>query len=133
MLAVLTSPIFPYRPSRRKLNMRLFISAFALLGVVVLLAADADRARAQKDDKKDVVLKGRITCAKCELGTSGDCATVVVVKDDKKKDVVYFFDKKSNAKYHDDICTGGKAGTVVGTVKDVDQKKIVSVKKLTYE
>ena len=88
----------------------------------------------KKTEKKEVVLKGLVACNKCELGKSTQCETVLVVKDEKKKkDIVYFFDKDSHAKFHDDICSAAKNGTVTGFVKDVDKKKVISVKKVTYD
>ena len=77
-------------------------------------------------------LKGNITCAKCELKKATKCATVVVVKKDDKE-TVYYFDKDGHKKYHDDICKGGKKGTVTGTVKKDGEKMIVTVKELKYD
>jgi hypothetical protein len=61
------------------------------------------------------------------------CATIIIVKNDKKKDVIYFFDAPSHKKYHEDICTAAKNGTVTGFVTEQKKKKVISVKKLTYE
>ena len=112
--------------------MRALLSSIAVFTVALVLAGGANYA--QDKEKKDVVLKGKICCAKCELSVETKCATVIVVKDAKsKKDVTYYFDKDGHGKFHDDICTGAKNGTVEGTVKDADKKKIVTVKKVTYE
>jgi hypothetical protein len=112
--------------------MRTVIAAFALVCAGLLVASATTDA--QDKEKKDTVLKGRITCAKCDLGTANDCATVIVVKDDKaKKDITYYFDKKGHGKFHDDICTAAKNGTVTGTVKDDGKKKVITVKKVEYD
>src|SRR5262245_48984366 len=89
-------------------------------------------AAAVGDEKDEVTLKGKITCAKCDLKTAKKCETVIVVKQ-KDKDVVYYFDAPSHKKYHSDICEGGKAGSVTGTVSKDGTKKVISVKELKYE
>lgn len=112
--------------------MRTLIAAFALVCVGLLVASGTNSAG--EKDKKEVVLKGKITCAKCDLGTATECATVIVVKDkESKKDITYYFDAKGHGKFHDDICTAAKNGTVTGTVKDADKKKVVTVKKVEYD
>ncbi|MBI1830791.1 MAG: hypothetical protein HYR84_04990 [Planctomycetes bacterium] len=115
--------------------MHRFFVAMSFVVAGLLITAGTNVAQDKKDEKKkEVVLKGKITCAKCDLATSDKCATVIVVKDAKsKKDVVYFFDKASHDKYHDDICTTSKTGTVTVVVTDADKKKVVSVKKLAYD
>ena len=81
---------------------------------------------------KEVTLKGTITCGKCDLGKDKACATVIVVKNDTKE-TVYYFDKDSHKKYHGDTCTEAKKGSVVGVVSTAGDRKIITVKKLTYE
>ena len=81
------------------------------------------------DDKpKEETLKGTITCAKCDLGTADDCATVV-----KVKDTVYFFDSKGDKKFHKEICKKAKEGSVTGTVSEKDGKKMVTVKEVKFD
>jgi hypothetical protein len=111
--------------------MRAFLAGFVTLTVALVFASGTNFAQ----DKKDVVLKGKICCAKCELGVETKCMTVIVVKDDKtKKDITYYFDKDGHGKFHDDICSGAKNGTVEGApAKDMDKKKVITVKKVTYE
>jgi hypothetical protein len=120
------------RFSLEESSMRNIIPAFALVCAGLLIAAATNSG--QEKEKKDTVLKGKITCAKCDLGISDDCATVIVVKDkEAKKDITYYFDKKGHGKYHDDICTAAKNGTVTGTLKDDGKKKVITVKKLDYD
>jgi hypothetical protein len=113
--------------------MRSFVAAIAFVCAALLLVAGSNRSAADGKDKKEktVVLKGKITCPKCDLGTATECVTVLIVKGDKKE-ITYWFDAKSNKKYHDDICTAAKNGTVTGTVKDADKKKVISVQKVEY-
>jgi hypothetical protein len=83
---------------------------------------------ARADEKKAETLKGTITCAKCDLGTADECATVI-----KVKDTVYFFDTKGGKQYHKEICKKAKEGTVTGTVSEKDGKKIVTVKEVKFD
>lgn len=85
-------------------------------------------ALAQADDKKEETLKGTITCAKCDLGKSKTCHTVV-----KVKDKLYWFDTNSNKKYHKDTCKEAKEGTVTGTVSTKEGKSYVKVSKVDYD
>jgi len=98
-------------------------AAFVLVGGLV--AQDEKKGEAK-------TLKGEICCAKCELKESDKCATVIKVKEDGK-DVVYYFDAKAGKKYHKDICTTCKEGTVKGTISEKDGKKIVTVTKLDWK
>ena len=82
-------------------------------------------------EDKEVTLKGKITCGKCDLKKEKKCATVLVVKEGDKE-VVYYFDKDSDKKHHGDICQGGKEGTVVGTVSEKDGKKMIKVSKVDF-
>ena len=112
--------------------MRTLIASFMLVCVGLLFSTSTNVAGDKEKEKKEVTLKGKICCNKCELGKLTECETLIVVKD-KDKTVQYFFDADSHKKFHDDICTGAKTGTVVGIVKDVEKKKVISVKKVTYD
>jgi hypothetical protein len=111
----------------------LFSSVLVVAALLCLSLAEAgEKGKAMK-------LVGKIACAKCDadvqkVTNATDCATVIVVADkDSKKDVIYYFSPDSNKKYHDDICTGSKEGTVEGTVTKQGEKRIIEVKKLTYK
>ena len=99
--------------------------------VVALFIAVAFVAGLHAQDK-EVTLKGKITCAKCDLKTAKACTTVIVVKEGDK-DVVYEFDKESGKKYHKDICTTPKDGSVVGKTSKMKDKHIVTVTKLEWK
>lgn len=112
--------------------MRAMIAAFAMVCVGLLLVSGTNNAGEKgKDKPKEVVLKGTITCAKCDLGETKECATVIVVKGDKKS-ITYYFDAKGHKEHHDAVCTAAKKGSVTGTVTEVDKKKIVTVKKVEF-
>lgn len=101
-----------------------------VLTAVVLAVALVAGLRAADD--KETTLKGNITCAKCELKKADKCTTVIVVKE-KDKDVIYYFDADGHKKYHDNICTTPKKGSVTGAVSDKDGKKSIKVSKVAYD
>lgn len=109
---------------------------FVVLGLALGLATVATAAdEKKKDDKKAVTLKGKITCAKCDLGKEDKCAVVIVVKEDGK-DVIYYFDAKGHAANHTkgaNVCKEGKAGSVTGTVSEKDGKKVITVSKVEVD
>jgi hypothetical protein len=98
----------------------------------VALAFFLSGSIAAQDKAKEVVLKGKITCAKCELELTKRCASVIVVKENGKE-VVYFFDAKANEKYHAETCSDAREGEVIGVVSESQGKKTVTVSKLTYK
>ncbi len=108
--------------------MRTLLASVAVLGLAFAFLTNVDAG----DKGKEVTLKGTITCGKCDLGKDKACATVIVVKKGDKE-TVYYFDKASHKKYHGDTCTEAKKGSVEGTVTTAGDRKIVAVKKLTYE
>src|SRR5688500_18557038 len=95
------------------------LSAVLALTIGSLLVGGAGAGdKEKKEEGKEVTLKGKITCAKCDLGKTAKCATVIVVKEDKK-DLVYYFDAASHKKHHSAICTDPMDGSVTGvTSKD---------------
>src|SRR5436853_142860 len=107
----------------------------ALLAVLGLALAFVTVAQAQdKEKKKEVTLKGTITCAKCDLGKEDKCTTVIVVKDKEKgEDVIYYLDKKSGQANHKEICRKAKEGTVKGTVTEKDGKKTITARVVEFK
>ena len=99
------------------------------LGLIIVWSG-AQAGGQEKKEGKTVTLKGTITCPKCDLGTEKACWTVIVVGE--KKDV-YYFDAGANKKYHGEICTEGKQGTVEGVVTTEGKKKNIKVSKVTFE
>ncbi len=108
--------------------MRAVLSAAIALAFVFALVVGV---QAEEKKGKEVTLKGKITCSKCECKKTDSCHTVIVVKKGKKAEL-YYFDADANKQYHKDICKKGKPGTVTGTVSEEDGKKIITVSKLEY-
>jgi hypothetical protein len=102
------------------------------LAVALLLVVGA---RADDEKKKEVTLKGKICCAKCELKEEGrtKCHTVIVAKDKDDKEVTYYFDDEGSKKNHKKICTEAKNGKVTGTVEEKDGKKWITVSKVEFD
>jgi len=109
--------------------MRKAFVAFCILCLAMLVMAGAP---AGEKKEKEVTLKGKICCPKCELMEAKVCGTVIIVTKDKK-DIKYYFDTASNKKYHSEICETPKNGTVVATVTEKDKKKIIAVKSVKFE
>ena len=102
-------------------------TAWSMLAVALLFAFTVT-ARAEDKEAKKVTLKGTITCAKCDLKLESKCATVI-----KSGEKVYYFDTASNKKYHKQICTEAKKGSVTGTVAKKGDKMIITVSELKFE
>lgn len=103
---------------------------FPVLMIFCCLSLLLTSAAAQ--DTKEVTLKGKITCAKCDLGVETACATVIVVKKEGK-DTVYYFDKEGHKKNHATVCTESKQGSVTGVLSEKDKKNYITVKSLKFE
>ncbi len=97
---------------------RAALSVLVGLAVIFALAAAEEKT-----------LKGKITCAKCDLGKETKCTNVIVVKEDGKEVVYYFDDKGGKESYHKEICKEGKDGSVTGELSDKEGKKYVKPKK----
>ncbi len=111
--------------------MRFILASLMMLGMSVVLFSSAT-AGDKKEENKEVTLKGKVCCAKCELGETKACETVIVVKEGEKS-VTYFFSKASHKEHHDAICAAAKSGTVVGPVTVEGKRKVVDAKKVTFE
>ena len=115
--------------------MRFILASLMMLGMSVVLFSSAtagDKKEEKQEEKKEVTLKGKICCAKCELGETKGCETVIVVKEGEKS-VTYFFTKATHKEHHDAICAAAKTGTVVGIVTTEGKRKVVDAKKVTFE
>jgi hypothetical protein len=103
------------------------LASVALMGALLFVLSGADAG-----GDKAKTLKGKITCAKCDLGVESKCMTVIVTKEDGK-DVTYYFDAASHGKNHKTVCQAAKEGSVTGTISEKDGKKIVTAKKVSFE
>jgi hypothetical protein len=104
--------------------MRVLLSLVCALGLITFGWAD--------DEKKEVTLKGEVTCGKCDLKKTEKCNAVLIVKDGDSEEI-YYFDADSQKKHGDDCCKEKKKATITGTVKEKDGKKWVSVTKITVD
>ncbi|MGE3805797.1 MAG: DUF6370 family protein [Gemmataceae bacterium] len=104
---------------------------FVLVAAMALSLTLVMRSPAQD---QEVTLKGKITCAKCELNMAPRCTTVIVVKQNDK-DVIYYFDPAAHKSIHSVVCgrQNGKNGSVIGTIAEKNGRKIVTVKKVIFE
>lgn len=111
--------------------MKKLAGAFVLVLAGTLVVGSTGPAQ---EKEKEKTLKGRITCAKCELKLKGftKCATVFVLKKDGKE-TVYFFDAAGDKKFHSDICAEGKDGSVTGVFGKEGKKNVVKVKDVKYD
>ena len=118
--------------------MRTAAALFLVAGVLISGLTGLDAG----EKKKEITVKGTITCAKCDFDTvkaalpdlkkPSGCQTVIVTKKGDKS-MVLFFDDASHKKHHGPICTESKKGTVTGTVTKKDGKGIISVSKLEFD
>ena len=102
------------------------LTAFAV--AMALVAFAGAPANADEKEGKEVKLEGKITCAKCDLGEADSCHTVI-----KVGDKVYYFDKDATKKYHKEICTTPKEGTVTGKVSKDGDKLVVTPTKVEFK
>lgn len=103
-----------------------FSCLFLALGLALTLTT------ASYAEEKEKTLEGTVCCAKCELKKADKCYTVIKVKEGDK-DVIYWFDEDSSKKYHKEICTETKDGTVKGKVKKDGEKMMVTVTELKFK
>ena len=101
-----------------------------LLGCVLAVVVSFQvRGDEKKEEPKKVTLKGTIGCSKCEFKITDECGTAIKVKEGDKEVVYLVLDEGKNAKYHDDICTTTKKGSVTGVVGMKDKQKTIKPEK----
>jgi hypothetical protein len=103
------------------------LTAF-VLGVALVAFVGSPSVAEDAKEGKTQKLEGKITCAKCDLGEADACHTVI-----KVGDKVYYFDKAGSKKYHKEICTSPKDGSVTGTVKKEGDKLVVTPTKVEFK
>jgi hypothetical protein len=108
------------------------IRLLSILVVGIAVSAFTAPKAFAADEPKEVTIEGKIGCGKCDLKESAKCAVTVYTTKDGKK-TVYWFDAEASKKYHGDICTETKDGTVKGTVKKDGDKMVITVKELKYK
>ena len=97
-----------------------------LLGLVVVFTLVVLARAEDKEKDKKVTLKGEITCSKCGLKETEKCGNAIKVKEGDKDVVYYFKDKGRGEKYHKEICTSSKKGSVKGVVSEKGGKKYIT-------
>jgi Family of unknown function (DUF6370) len=102
--------------------------AFALCAMIcVAISASFTRA---DDAAKEVTLKGKATCAKCDLKQTDKCQAALVVTQDGK-DVVYYVKGKGASDLHKEVCQAAKDGvSVTGIVSEKDGQKWITASKI---
>lgn len=77
---------------------------------------------------EEVVLAGKIACAKCTPKKAGakDCQNVLIVTDKEGRDVEYYIAKNAVTVKHGDVCTSTKRVTLAGAVSEKDGRKWVA-------
>ena len=99
------------------------IAAAAILVANSTMAADA----------KEVTLKGEAKCAKCALKLSDKCADVVEVTADGKTTTYWIAKNDASKDFHKNVCQDTVKLTAVGSVGEIDGKKIIVASKLTVD
>jgi hypothetical protein len=120
----------------------------SLLQLLILVALVCSLSHSVAEDKTGspndpVTLKGKITCARCELNDAPKCHTVIVVRqqnaggngnnNDNEDDEVYYFDVEADKKYHTQVCEQGVNGAVVGLISEKNGVKYIKVSKLAFK
>jgi hypothetical protein len=108
--------------------MRTVFASIALLVVTGLFLSSGEA----QEKGKETTLKGKVTCAKCDLGVATKCATVIVTKIDGKETTVYF-DTASHKKFHNDTCMEPKNGSVTGVVSKMGDKTVIAATAVKYD
>jgi hypothetical protein len=104
---------------RKHLSIGLAVVAlFALLNVV-------------RADDASTTLKGKMTCAKCDLKVSATCQNVLQVKDGDTTVTYYITDNDTSKGTHKKVCTAAVDNvTITGTVSEKDGKKWITPTKI---
>jgi hypothetical protein len=116
------------------------LGAFVFVATVISIFLQAPGAATAKiDPRKEssgqtapVLLKGTVTCAKCDLGIANKCTTVIVTKIVGKETTVYF-DAASHKKYHGDICNDPLQGSVTGAMTRTGDKTTIAASSVKYD
>ena len=106
-----------------KTTMRLAVLALLVLGMTTFGKAD---------EAKQVVVTGKVVCAKCTLkkADATECQNVLVAKGDGDKTVEYYLVKNEVADAFGHKCQGEKAAAIAGTVEEKDGKMWLTARKI---
>jgi hypothetical protein len=102
---------------------------FASLALCAMICV-AFTANFTRADDKEVTLKGKATCAKCDLKQTTSCQAALVVTTDGK-DVVYYVKGTGAKDLHKDVCQAPKDGvSITGVVSEKDGQKWITASKI---
>jgi Family of unknown function (DUF6370) len=104
---------------------------FAAIALVAMICVAVSATFVRADDAdKEVTLKGKATCAKCDLQKTEKCQAALVVTEDGK-DVVYYVKGKGAGDLHKEVCKAAKDGvSVTGVVSEKDGQKWITASKI---
>jgi hypothetical protein len=102
-------------------------NAKLLCAGVVSLIVLAAAGRAFAGEEK---ISGEAKCAKCMLKEADKCQTVIQTEKDGKKVSYYVVDNDVAKEFHKDVCKKARKVTALGTVKEVDGKQELTLKKI---
>ena len=78
-------------------------------------------------------IKGEALCTKCELQQTEKCQTAIRTKVDGKEVMYYAVNNDVAKKFHKNICKAPAKVTAVGTVKEKDGKKMITLSKIDLD
>ena len=82
---------------------------------------------------EEQTIKGEAVCAKCELHETAKCQTAIRTKVDGKDVIYYAVNNDLAKKFHKNICQAPAKVTAVGTVKEKDGKKMITLTKIDLD
>jgi hypothetical protein len=101
----------------------------AAIIATILLASFVTSVRAADEQ----IIKGDALCAKCELGKTDKCQTAIRTKEDGKEVIYYAVNNDVAKAFHKTICQTPAKVTAVGTVKEKDGKKMITLTKIEVQ
>jgi hypothetical protein len=102
------------------------IAGLLMFAIATPTFADDDKG---KDEKKHTII-GMGKCGKCALKETEKCQNVIQTEKGGKKTTYYLAKNDVSDKFHSKICQGEKKVKAVGTVKEVGEKKELTVSKI---
>src|SRR5258708_30264078 len=103
-------------------------AAFALCAMICVAVTAAFTSA--KEAATEVTLKGKATCAKCDLKKTEKCQAALVVTEDGKE-VVYYVKGKGASDLHKTVCKEAKDGvSITGVVSEKEGQKWITASKI---
>lgn len=106
---------------------KLLLTLSVVAGLTMAVSVSAE------DKAEEKKIKGVGMCAKCELKQASKCQNAIKVKEGDKE-VVYLLEANDVSKqFHKNVCSETKKVVAVGTVKEVDGKKVLVAKSIKID